>query len=237
MKTLFLSLILFLPSIQPARAGGPATGGASEYTQILNNVQLADAFAQQVQQYQNQLLQYDSMLKNLAAHPLGNISPTLGTIVAGQARVIAGSRDIGNTMAKVDSDFAAQFKSPQATSFSDQFKGWTNYSDDALKASMLNAGLQRENFESDEAALVALVNKNQASDGNLGAVKTLGEINAAQLQESMKLRDLINRQQTAQNVYMATQNSKAQATQDMNDAVGKSTAAPSSTPSSRRYKY
>ena len=74
---------------------------------------------------------------------------------------------------------------------------------------MLNAGLQRENFASDEAALKALVEKNKKSDGNLGALKTLGEINAQQLQESMKMRDLISQQQLAQNTYMASQAAKA----------------------------
>lgn len=209
---LFFLLLAGAPGAIAGGVGNPV--GAMESTQMLNNVLLADGYSQQIMQYQNQLLQYDTMLKNLAAHPLGNISPTLGTIIAGQARVIAGSRDIGNTMAKVDSDFATQFKSPAAASYSDRFKGLTAHSDDALKASMLNAGLQRENFATDEAAISALVNKNHASDGNLGAIKTVGEINAAQLQESMKLRDLISQQVVAENTFMAAQAAKEKVLQE-----------------------
>lgn len=239
MKTILLILVLLLPSIhQPARAGGAGgVAGATEATQMLNNILLADGYISQVAQLQNDLLRYDAMLKNLAAHPLGNISPTLDALVSNHARVMAAGKDIGSTMARVDQDFAGQFQSPTAASYAERFRGWTTHSNDALKAQMLNAGLQRENFANDEVALSALVTKNQASDGNLGAIKTLGEINAAQLQESMKLRDLISQQQIAQGSYLAAQNAKEKDKSDMNDAIGKSTAAPSSTPSSKKYKY
>lgn len=214
MKTLILILILLLPSIR-AEAGSPGgVNGATESTQILNNVLLADGYAQQVLQYQNQLLQYETMLKNLANNPIGNISPQLNTLITNHARVMAGSKDIGSTMARVDQDFAGQFQSPIAATFAEKFRGWTTHSNDGLKAMALNAGAQREGFQSDEDALRALVEKNQASEGNLGAIKTLGEINAQQLQESMKLRDLISQQQVAQASYLAAQNSKEQAKSD-----------------------
>lgn len=220
MKTLLLVLVLILPSIQPARAGSPGgINGATESTQILNNLLLADGYAQQIMQYQNDLMRYQTMIKNLAEHPLGNLSPQLGALASNHARVMAGSKDIGSTMARVDQNFAAQFQNETAASYADRFRGWTNHSNDSLKASMLNAGLQRENFANDEAALVALVTKNQASDGNLGAIKTLGEINAQQLQESMKLRDLISQQQIAQGSYLAAQNAKEQTREDANKSL------------------
>jgi P-type conjugative transfer protein TrbJ len=222
MKTLLLILVLFLPSIRSAEAGSPGgVNGATESTQILNNVLLADGYAQQVLQYQNQLLQYEIMLKNLAENPVGNISPQIGFLISNHARVMAGSKDIGSTMARVDQDFAGQFQSPIAASFADKFRGWTTHSNDGLKAMALNAGAQREGFQSDENALKALVEKNQRSEGNLGALKTLGEINAQQLQESMKLRDLISQQQVAQASYLASETAKSQAKEDEKSAVVK----------------
>lgn len=220
MKTFLLIFILILPSIRPAEAGSVGTVNASsETTQILNNIQLANSYAQMLTQYQNELMQYDTMIKNLAAHPSGDMGMTFNTLISNQARVIAGSKDIGSTMARVDQDFAGQFQSPIAASFAEKFRGWTTHSNDGLKAMALNAGAQREGFQSDEDALKALVEKNRASDGNLGALKTLGEINAQQLQESMKLRDLISQQQVAQGTYLAAQNSKEQAKEDANKKI------------------
>lgn len=239
MKNFLIITLIFLSSIQPARAGGGGFAGATEWTQILNNLQLADQYAQQVLQYQNQLMQYDTMLKNLANHPLGNISPELYKLASNSSKVIAASKDIGSNMAKVDKNFADQFNSPLAKAFGERFKGWSENSNDALKAAMLSAGLQRENFKSDEAALAALVKKNEQSEGALAAAKTLGEINAAQVQEMQKLRDLISQQQIAENTYMVAKTSKEQAVQDINDSVGKSTPLPTTMviPEKGKYKY
>lgn len=241
MKThlLFLLLVLTLPSIQPAMAGGgPGVGGATEITQIANNVQLAESYAQQVVQTQQQLLQYQAMLKNLENHAAGNISPELGAIAVGIGRVASIGHNIGNTMARVDSSFASTFQSPQAADFSTRFKGWSTNSQNSIRSMMLNAGMHRENFQSDEDALQALVKKNQESEGNLAAVKTLGEINSHQLQESMKLRELITQQQLAEGQYLAAQNAKEQAVQDINDGVAKSIPAPSlDMPANGKYKF
>lgn len=225
MKTFLLLFILVLPSLQPAEAGSVAgTGGGLETTQILNNLQLVASYEQMITQYTNELLQYDTMIKNLAAHPYGDMGMTFNTLISNQAKVMAGSKDIGSTMARVNQDFAGQFQSPIAASFAEKFRGWTTHSNDGLKAMALNAGAQREGFQSDEDALKALVEKNRASDGNLGALKTLGEINAAQLQESMKLRDLISQQQVAEASYMAAETAKKETLRESQvGSMGKAT--------------
>ena len=225
MKTFLLIFILVLPSIRPAEAGSVGTVNASsETTQILNNLQLVASYEQMLTQYTNELLQYNTMIKNLAAHPSGDMGMTFNTLISNQARVMASSRDIGSTMARVDQDFAGQFQSPIAASFAEKFRGWTTHSNDGLKAMALNAGAQREGFQSDEDTLKALVEKNRASDGNLGALKTLGEINAQQLQESMKLRDLISQQQIAQASYMAAETAKKETLRESQvGSMGKAT--------------
>lgn len=70
--------------------------------------------------------------------------------------------------------------------------------------------------------------KNQKSEGNLGALKTLGEINTALLQELMKLRDLISQQQIAQGSYLAAQNSKKGEAEEFDRKVRESFTAASS---------
>lgn len=194
--------------------GGGMTGGATEMTQILNNVQLAESYAQQVMAYQNQLLQYETMLKNLLAHPSGVTAPNLSQLATNQAKIMSMGTDISSSMARVDTNFAATFKSPTAASFAAKFNLWTSSSHDALKAAMLNAGLQREQFADDATAVQALTTNVASSQGNLAALQALGGLNAAQLQESMKLRDLISQQQIAQNTYLAAQAAKEQAKQD-----------------------
>lgn len=210
-----------------ATAGSVAgTGGATEVTQIVNMAQLAQSYGQQIISYENQLLQYETMVRNLAKNPLGVIPPDLNSMVQGQARLMAMGRDISSSMSKVDSTFAQTFNSPIAASFANKFSNWTNSSQDALKSAMLNAGLQRENFSSDRAAIQKLVDNVSASDGAVGGLQALGSLNAAQIQESMKLRDLVSQQQVAQNTYLAAQTAKEQARQDDVTSLGTPYAGP-----------
>ena len=193
-----------------AGGGGAITGGATEITQLLNNVQLAESYAQQALQYELQLKQFANEIRNLAKNPAGVLAPDLLQLANNAARLLSVGKDIASTMSRVDQNFATTFKSPVAASFATKFQGLTNASQDALKTAMLNAGLQREQFADDTNALQGLVDSVSDADGTMGALNALGSLNARQIQESMKLRDLISQQQVAQNTYLAAQSAKEQ---------------------------
>ncbi|CAG0960333.1 hypothetical protein RHDC4_00660 [Rhodocyclaceae bacterium] len=219
-----LSSLALISSIAQAGGGGGGmggVGGATEVTQILNNVQLVEQYAQQVLSYQNQLMQYATMVQNLTKNPLGVLAPDLMQMAGNAARIMNMGQDIASSMARVDQTFASTFKNPIAAAFGTKFSLWTTASKDALKSAMLNAGLQREQFADDASALQGLVQSLSSSDGNLAALQALGGINARQVQESMKLRDLISQQQVAQNTYLASQSAKGQAKQDISDIFTK----------------
>lgn len=199
-----------------ALAGGGMTGGATEITQILNNVQLVESYGQQLTAYQTQLQQYAASLQNLANNPAGVILPNLTQMANNAARLLAAGQDISSSMSRVDQNFADTFQSPQAATFATKYSLWTNASEDGLKAAMENAGLQREQFPDDATALQALTTNLANSKGNLDALHALGSINAQQVQESMKLRDLISQQQVAENTFLTAQAAKDQAKQDAN---------------------
>lgn len=223
LPTLRLRLWVTLASLvvgSSAIAGGGITGGSTEVTQLLNNVQLIESYGQQVMDYENQLMQYATMVQNLKANPLGVLAPDLAKATSDAARLWSIGNNIASSMSQVDRRFAETFKSPIAANFADRFANWNSTSSDALRSAMLNAGLQRENFTSDQAALQKLVDRVQASDGTVAGLQALGSLNAAQIQESMKLRDLISQQQVAQNTYLAAQTATAQAREDRGQAIG-----------------
>lgn len=212
--------IAFVASIaiyQPANAQwvvtNPISDALSQTKEAAAYAQRADSIAKQALQYQNQILQYQAMLKHLQENPLGAVLPNLTLLATNTAKIIANGESLANNMGTVGDNMKRAFKNPQGD-FGVQFKVWTNASREALSGAMLNAGLAREQFKDDTAALQALITKNQASQGDLGALKTLGEFSAAQLQESIKLRDLISAQQLAANNFMMADSSKKQAEVD-----------------------
>ncbi|MBA3034695.1 MAG: hypothetical protein KKF85_02735 [Gammaproteobacteria bacterium] len=200
----------------PAVAGGGGIAGATEITQILNNVQLVMQYATQAQQYSTQLIQTQSMLTNLMENPLGVQSPDVMRIANNMAKLHSMGKDIGSSVARVDENHARMFSNTEAMNYADKFRAWTDNSNAGLKSAMQNAGLQREQFADDATALDGLAKKVSSSQGNLAALKTLGNINAKQIEESMKLRDLIATQQLATNQHLIAQAQKEQKIDDMN---------------------
>lgn len=213
-----LIFILFLVPAG-AMAGGAMTGGATEFTQILNQVQLALQYAQQVQQYTTQLQQYQAQMQNLQRNPASILGSDVSKLLNGIGGIMGAAQSIGGTMAAIDRNFSEKFQSPLAGTYSQNFKTWTTTSQDTLGAAMRAAGMQRDAYASDTAALTALFNRSQSSDGTVAAVQQLSALNAMQIQQNQKLADLLATQNIAASTYMANQNAKDQARQDVEDRL------------------
>jgi len=225
-KIQFLLAASLLAGVCPAMAGSVAgTGGSTEYTQILNNVQLANQYAQQVQQYSTQLLQYQAQMQNLVRNPTSLLGADTSKLLNGIGTIMQAGASIGGTMARIDSNFSQKFQSPLAGTFSQNFKTWTTTSTDTLGASLRSAGMHREQFDSDTAALTALFNKSQQSDGTVAAVQQLSALNAMQIQQIQKLQDLLATQNIASSAYMAGQEAKGQSSIDGDAAIQSGFAA------------
>lgn len=200
-------------------AGGAATGGASEWTQVINMVQLADSYAQDGLRYQNEIMRYETMVKNLADNPLGVTGPNLQLLIDNQAKIMNYGSAIGQSMSQVDKNVAKAFNNPNASSFGVKFGVAANMALDQLKAAMLNMGLQHDNAKTDAENIKALVNKVQKADGDKGALQALGELNAAQLQESQQYRQLFSEQSQAVNMAMGADMANKRDAQAQSEAV------------------
>ncbi|KRH79550.1 hypothetical protein FERRO_06180 [Ferrovum sp. JA12] len=194
---------------------------ATEWTQVLNRIQLAAQYAKQVDQYTTQLQEYQAQLRNLELNPTSIMSSDVSRLMNGIGSIMQSGQSIGGSMAKIDENFTKEFKNPLDGNFSEKFKTWTTASQDTLGAAMRSAGMHRDSFASDTEALTALFNKTQTSQGTVAAVQTMSEINVMQVQQMQKLQDLIATQNIATSNYMAGQNAKAQAAVDGDSAIQK----------------
>lgn len=217
MKTILVFILLCLSSFStnPARAGTVAGfGGGTEYTQILNNVQLANSYAQMLTNYSTQLQQYQAQLRNLERGSAGQIGAEIPGIMRGIGTIMASTNSIGGTMATIDGNFARTFNSPLAQNFSNRFRALTTTSTATLGASASAAGLQRDTMEAETAALRRAFDEVRETDGTVAAVQKLGAINAQQVQQTQAMRELIATQNIASSTWMAEQSAKAQMKED-----------------------
>lgn len=221
MKKNLLVLVLLVCSAS-ARAGGAATGGATEFTQIVNMTQLVLAYAQQVQQYSTQLQQYQAQLRNLEQNPTSALGlGSVTQIIQGVGSIMEAENSMGRTMNQIDANFARKYGGSVAGSYANKFKTWTDTSVGTLGAALRAAGMHRDSYSSDANALQALFNQSQSSTGTVAAVQQLSALTSMQIQQTQKLGDLMASQNEAASTWMASQASKEQAAQDNDEAIKK----------------
>lgn len=96
-----------------AIAGGAATGGATEWTQILNFLQSTEAVAQHIISTQQLIMQTEMMVRNLQDNPLAVIAPSLDTIIRNQATINQLNQDIDGNWKKVGGNALNALKNPK----------------------------------------------------------------------------------------------------------------------------
>jgi P-type conjugative transfer protein TrbJ len=212
-----MAAVICISAAPAAMAGSVAgTGGSTEYTQILNNLQLIQAYEQQVQQYVLQGRQVEAELKNLISNPTSALGPEVGQMINTIGQIWNGGSSIGYNLAQIDQNFAKTFKSPTAGNFAKLFTSWHQPNTDTIQSAMRSIGAQRDQYASSQAALTDLYNRSQATNGNLDALQTLSQINIRQIQELQSLKELMASQASAATTYMAARSAKDQLQDNLN---------------------
>lgn len=229
MKSMKQTLVVLLVAIAhaPLWAGSVGgTGGATEVTQIANNVQLVAQYEQQLAGYVRQGLQLQAEMTNLIRNPASLLGQDIGNIINNVGRIYSGGQAIGGDLARIDRNFATNFKSPTADNLSQSFTRWNRTNTDTLEATLRTAGMHRDQFQSDTDALNALYNESQNTKGNLDSLQTLAKFNASQIQQLQGLKDLVATQNIAMSTYMASQTAKEQKARDDFDKLAQPYSAP-----------
>lgn len=211
--------------VAPVQATG-LIAGATEFTQIANNLQLVVQYEQQVESYLRQGQQLQAQLKNLVSNPTSELGSDVGNMINTIGKIYDGGQSIGYNIAQIDKNFASMYKNPQAADYGRMFTRWHKTNTDTLEATLKAVGVQRSQHASSQAALRELYNRSQATSGNLDALQTLAQINVRQTQELLALKELLASQAQAQATYMATQTAKDQKSLDDVEAALKRDPTP-----------
>ena len=208
-----LLVLALLVRPTPGRCSGVFVG-ATEITQLLNNVELMHQTLQQAEELSNQLQMLNNMAQNLKNIPdqiwtpaFSNLQSLMNVVRQGEALAFSASN--------ISEDFQYKFKGfVPATNFQTDYKTWSNTVRDSIRASLSAANLQSQQFATEEAALATLRSMSQSSEGRMQAIQVGNQVAVEQVAQLQKLRALMMAQMQAQNAYMAGQqqqrdNSKA----------------------------
>lgn len=244
------ALVISITFTAPALAGGVALeGGATEFTQVLNNgqlVQLAGQSAQQIdhqitqisqlaQQIQNQLKIYQNMLQNTAQLPAREWGQAANDLSQLQSIVNQG-QGIAFSMGNVDDVLKQRFQSysqfqanlPNSTNYSSTYQAWSNTNRDTISSSLRAANLTANQFTTEESTMAQLRSMSETSDGQLKALQVGHEIAAQEVAQMQKLRGLVSQHMTMMATWFQSQQTDKDLAQAQREQFFKSTA-PSNT--------
>lgn len=216
---------VIVANTSPALAGA-ATGGATEWTQLLNNSELVSLVGQSTEQINNQVTQitqlaeqiqnqlkiYENMVQNTARlpnHIWGQVENDLNRLrsLAAQGQGIAFSMSNADDVLKQRFQSYADFKTglPDGASFSSTYQNWSSTNRDTIAGTLKAAGLTAEQFSSEESTMDSLRSMSESADGQMKALQVGHEIAAQQVAQMQKLRGLVSQQTTMMGTWLQSE--------------------------------
>ncbi|MHB2268068.1 P-type conjugative transfer protein TrbJ [Pseudaminobacter salicylatoxidans] len=237
--------VLLALSISGSAHAGAATGGATEWTQLLNNVQLLEQSGQgvtqinnqvtqitnQMTQIQNQLDQYRTMLQNLEKLPdniWGQAQQDLNQLRNlvqqgdGIAFSMGGLDDVLKQRFPSFEEFASGVKGGE--NYSDQYQSWSQTNRDTIGGTLAQAGLTAQQFDSEQSTMRELQSQSQSAVGQMQALQVGHSIASQQVEQMQKLRGLVAQQSTMMGAWYQSEQAAKDLAQNKREQFFNSTS-------------
>jgi len=177
---------------------------ATEVTQLLNHAQLVLQYIRQGQQLANELNMYADMIKNsrtLSAHTFGAIMNDINAL----AGIVQGGRALAYSLGNLDQLYRQAFPgyAYNAGAYYTRYQVWSQTSMDTTLGTLRAAGLQGQQLQNEQAVLNSLRTSLAGTDGRLEAIHALGDISEQQVEQLMKLRELMMADMSSKQAYQA----------------------------------
>lgn len=200
-----MALILGVVVLIAQRAQAAPGVFATELTQLANKLQLLLSYIRQGEQLANELQMLEDMLKHSKALPSQRFSPVMQDIAQLHTMVQTGQA-LAYSMASIDGQFRSTF--PGYARFTPNqwyrnYQTWSDRSLDTTLGTLKAAGLQASQMTSEGAVLEQLRGMAESSDGRLLALQVANQIAHEQVDQLLKLRQLMLADLQSKQAYQA----------------------------------
>lgn len=212
----------------PAMAGGGATGGATEFTQILNNLQLTASYAESAQQTVTQLNQYTTMLTNLKRlAPSGTLDAAAQKLWKDQRMtqvfknlysVVVNGQRVSYGLQSADDQFTRMhpgYGKYKNFDFQKGYKDWSDTTRNSVEGALRMSAAQSDDFDSEQELVMELSDRSQTAEGQLQALQAGNQVGIAMVGQMQKLRQLQMAQAQAQNSKELAEQGRKDASDDL----------------------
>jgi P-type conjugative transfer protein TrbJ len=178
---------------------------ATEFTQLLNHAELILLYIQQGVQLANEIKMFENMIQNtqpLGRQTFGSIATDINTL----AGIVQGGQALAYSLGNLDYLFRTTYPGYQTTpnTYYQQYSNWSQTSLDTTLGVLRATGLQGQQLDNEESIESSLEAMAQTSDGRMEALQVLADIDDQEVQQLMKLRELMLADMTSKQAYQAT---------------------------------
>src|SRR6266852_3251821 len=206
-KTVLTILMALTLGISPVQQPAEAAPGlfATEITQLANKLQLLLSYIRQGEQLANELQMLQDMIKNSKILPFQRFSSVMSDI-AQLHTIVQTGQALAYSMANIDAQFRNTFKGYSSWTPNRwylDYRTWSDRSLDTTLGTLKAAGLQASQMTSEGAVLDQLRGMAESSDGRLLALQVSNQIAHEQVDQLMKLRQLMLADLQSKQAYQA----------------------------------
>jgi P-type conjugative transfer protein TrbJ len=203
MRNRIIALGIVLIAAESPQQHAEAGFYATEFTQALNHGQLVMEYIRQGEQLANAIEQLRDAIKNSQF----STSMTFGAIsqnIASLDGIVMGGQALAYSLGNLDTLFAETFPGYQAGNrYFQAYKKWSQTSLDTTRGVLRAAGLQSKQMASEQAVINALRNQALSPVGRMQALQVLQQISEHQVEQLMKLRQLMIADMSSKQAYQA----------------------------------
>jgi P-type conjugative transfer protein TrbJ len=205
MRKRLMTLTAFFTLTVDAPRSANAGVFATEVTQLLNHAQLVMGYIRQGEQLANELKMYADMIRNsrqLGQHAFGSIAADISAL----SRIVQGGQALAYSLGNLDQIFRTTYPGYGTTpnAYYVRYRNWSQTTLDTTLGALRAAGLQGQQLQSEQAIERSLQSMAQSSDGRMEALQVLADIDDQQVQQLMKLREIMLADMSSKQAYQAT---------------------------------
>lgn len=202
-----LLALLAMPTVTTGQM--PVIDAANLTQNTMTALRMIESVTNEVQMIANQVRQIENMILNTRNYARGTWDTAALPRLLRLGEVIEQERAIAYTMTNVDGLFRQRYPGYRPVSdWSQEYDIWTRTTLDTLRGTLASIRLHAEDFATEQSRIQALQTLSETAEGRMQALQLGNMMAGEQLQQLVKLRQLIIAQINAQNIYMANQTNR-----------------------------
>ena len=195
MRGAWLALALAV-ACAPAAGQFGCPGCAKEWTQLANNGQLVHIAAQEVEQLATQIQQYRQMVRHGIPLQPWQVRDVMGDL-ARLNRILNQGQGIATDAGEFDRRFRQAYQGYEMYAaatrrdYASAYRRWNDMRMDAVRDAYYAAGLHASSFRDEDAAAREIERQMQTAAGQMQVLQASGAIARMEVEQLMKLRQLM----------------------------------------------